>query len=410
MSWPLVSLNEICDLVNGYAFKSSDYVSQSNTLSCRMSNIRPDGNFDINYNARYLPDEFSKKYKNFLLKDNDVVIAMTDLADSPKILGVPTVVYTSGKNILLNQRVGKLVIKDEKKVFFPYLKFALNDPKVRAIYKKFAGGGLQINLGKNDLLSVQIPLPPLNEQKRIAAILDKADAVRRKRQQALELSEQLLRSVFLDMFGDPNTNPKGWDEGTLGDIIHFAKDGPHVSPKYSDDGIPFLSTRHIKQFGVIWDDLKYISLEEAERQWKKCKPQFNDVLYTKGGTTGIAAYVNFHEDFAIWVHVALLRPKVNIVNPIWLTAMLNTKYCYSQSQSLTHGATNKDLGLKRMIKIKMYIPPLEKQEKYAEFYKFLNRHLEKSKDKLTTLDNLFHSLVQKAFRGELSKHLEKDFA
>ena len=71
MSWPSVALGEVCDLQNGYAFKSSDYVASSNTLSCRMSNIRPGGEFDIDYNARFLPDSFAEKYQQFLNIEND---------------------------------------------------------------------------------------------------------------------------------------------------------------------------------------------------------------------------------------------------------------------------------------------------------------------------------------------------
>jgi len=88
----VVKLSSICDLQNGYAFKSNDYVESSNTLSCRMSNIRPGGRFDLDYNPRFLPDSFKKKYDQYLLKDGDLVIAMTDLANNPKILGVPTIV------------------------------------------------------------------------------------------------------------------------------------------------------------------------------------------------------------------------------------------------------------------------------------------------------------------------------
>ena len=97
-----VRLKEICDLQNGYAFKSTDYIEKSNTLNCRMSNIRPGAVFDIEYSPKYLPDEFVKKYEEFILKDGDIVIAMTDLAGDPKILGVPAEVDTKGKNVLLN--------------------------------------------------------------------------------------------------------------------------------------------------------------------------------------------------------------------------------------------------------------------------------------------------------------------
>ena len=74
-----IQLKDICDLDNGYAFKSDDYVDNSNTLNCRMSNIRPDGSFDILYSAKYLPDEFAEKYKDYILHDGDLIIAMTDM-------------------------------------------------------------------------------------------------------------------------------------------------------------------------------------------------------------------------------------------------------------------------------------------------------------------------------------------
>ena len=175
MGWDTDQLGNICDLLNGYAFKSGDYVETSNTLSCRMSNIRPGGSFDLSYNPRYLPDEYAKKFERYLLRDGDVVIAMTDLADSPKILGVPTIVRPNGKFVLLNQRVGKLTLQDEGKCHFEYFRAALNWPSTREIYKKFAGGGLQINLGKRDLLSVTIPLPPLDLQHRFAAIVESVE-------------------------------------------------------------------------------------------------------------------------------------------------------------------------------------------------------------------------------------------
>ena len=157
-------LSTICDLQNGYAFKSDDYVDESDVLNCRMSNIRPNGDFDIFYNARYLHNNFSEKYKEFLLNDGDVIIAMTDMAGEPKILGVPTIVVTKGKKLLLNQRVGKLVFKKQDTLNVDYLKFALTQRSVKNYFKKFANGGVQINLGKTDLLSVPIAIPSYEQQ------------------------------------------------------------------------------------------------------------------------------------------------------------------------------------------------------------------------------------------------------
>ena len=163
-AWEVHKLSEICDLQNGYAFKSDDYVDESDVLNCRMSNIRPNGDFDIFYNARYLHNNFSEKYKEFLLRDGDVIIAMTDMAGEPKILGVPTIVDTKGKKLLLNQRVGKLVFKKQNTLNIDYLKFALTQRSIKNYFKKFANGGVQINLGKSDLLSVPIAIPSYEQQ------------------------------------------------------------------------------------------------------------------------------------------------------------------------------------------------------------------------------------------------------
>ncbi|MGI2182632.1 restriction endonuclease subunit S [Shewanella oncorhynchi] len=263
-------------------------------------------------------------------------------------------------------------------------------------------GGAQPNISATYLKMVEIPLPPLETQKQIAAVLEKADQLRKDCQLLEQELNSLAQSVFIEMFGDPATNPKGWEETTLGNLIEFAKDGPHVSPTYSEAGIPFLSTRHIKPNGVVWSDLKYVSNEDAALHWKKCKPEKGDVLYTKGGTTGVACPVNFNTEFAVWVHVALLRPITAKVDYIWLSDMLNMPDCYNQSQNLTRGATNKDLGLKRMVNIEMYCPPLAEQKKYSDFITNINEQLSALLIVSQQYEVLFNSLIQKAFNGELN--------
>ena len=262
-------------------------------------------------------------------------------------------------------------------------------------------GATQKAITNAKITTLPIPLPPLDEQRRIAGILDAADALRAKRREALAQLDTLLQSTFLDMFGDPVTNPMGWEQCVVGDVVHAAKDGPHVSPTYEKSGVPFLSTRHIKPGEVVWEDLKYIGQDEANRQWKKCKPEFGDILYTKGGTTGIAARVTTSEPFAVWVHVALLKPIVKRVHPIWIEAMLNSAYCHTQSQRYTHGIANRDLGLKRMIKIQMYLPPLAEQRGFAAIVESIEQQKASQRAHLAELDTLFTSLQARAFRGDL---------
>ncbi len=280
-----------------------------------------------------------------------------------------------------------------------YLYRVLKGAKNRLLAKRVGAG--QPNIRQTIIRNFSIPLPPLPKQKRIAAILDVADALRAKRRESLQQLDQLLQSTFLEMFGDPVTNPKGWEKCTVGDVVHSAKDGPHVSPKYSEEGIPFLSNRHIKPGEIVWEDLKFIDQDEADRQWKKCKPEFGDILYTKGGTTGLAARVTTSKAFAVWVHVALLKPISEKVDTAWLEGMLNSAYCYAQSQRYTHGIANRDLGLKRMVKIKMYLPPLNLQQHFATIVESIEQQKARCRAQLDELDTLFASLQSRAFNGEL---------
>ena len=188
-------LGDVCDLFNGYAFKSDDYVEVSNTLNCRMSNIRPNGEFDIEYHPKYLPDNYAEEYKRFLLRDGDVIIAMTDMASEVKILGVPTIVDTKGKAVLLNQRVGKLLLRDRVDIDIPFLRQLLAQKYVKSFYQKFASGGVQINLGKSDLLSVPIVLPPLALQQTFATRVQAIEALKTTHRAALAQLDALFASL-----------------------------------------------------------------------------------------------------------------------------------------------------------------------------------------------------------------------
>ncbi|MFM7856766.1 MAG: restriction endonuclease subunit S [Flammeovirgaceae bacterium] len=202
--WEIKRLGEVCDLQNGFAFKSTDYIEFSNTVNFRMSQIRPGGGVDLENNPKYLPDEYAITYKDYLLKEGDIVIAMTDMATETKILGVPTIVLSDSRNWLLNQRVGKLFNIDKSKVNIAFLKYILVSEPINEYYKKLGRGGLQINIGKQDILNAKIPLPPLPKQQTIVRQLDalraetqKLEAVYQKKIADLEeLKKSILQKAF----------------------------------------------------------------------------------------------------------------------------------------------------------------------------------------------------------------------
>lgn len=287
----------------------------------------------------------------------------------------------------------KILRADSKKADIKYLYYRMQKVK------------LHTNEHKRYWISkyskIRIPLPPLEEQKKIAAILDAADAYRQKTKALIEKYDQLAQSIFLEMFGDIGNDVKH-PIGSLADLIDIVRDGPHVSPKYSDSGVPILSTRNIRPFRLILEEVKYVSEEMYNDLTKRFKPQKGDVLLTKGGTTGFAKHVDWDWDFCIWVHLAALRVNCNRANPRFIEAALNSHYGYKQSQKYTRGIANKDLGLKRIIKIKIPIPSLLLQNQFAKRIELIETQKQNVQVAAIKTELLFNSLLQKAFKGELT--------
>jgi len=400
VKWPTVKLGEICDLQNGYAFKSGDYVEQSNVLNCRMSNIRPNGLFNIFYHPKYLPENFAQTYANFLLKDGDVIIAMTDLAGEPKILGVPTIVDTQGKNILLNQRVGKLVFKKNTDIKIEYLKYVLSRPEVKKYYKKFAGGGLQINLGKQDLLSISIPLPPLAEQQRIAAILDKAEEIRRKREQAIAKLDDLAHSTFVEMFGDGYTN-KTWEYKRLGNCC-TVKGGKRL-PKSEDYSSKPTKHRYIRvtniKKGIVDEaNLLYLS-DETFKRISRYIVNDGDVIISIAGSIGVTAPVTKSLDGAnLTENAAKLTPIFKqILDNQYLSELLQTKKMQDQINANVGQVTISKLALFRIENLEIPVPPFELQLKFSNLLKEISKNkLQLIKSNIKTTE-LIQSLQHQAF-------------
>ena len=251
------------------------------------------------------------------------------------------------------------------------------------------------------LKELPIPNPPLPIQKRIAEILDAADALRKKDKELLKKYDELAQAIFIDMFGDPVKNEKGWEMRTIGEVCHYVKDGPHVSPKYTTTGIPFISVNNIIKGSIDLSNSKFISQEDFEIYSKKGKPEKNDMLYTKGGTTGFAKRVDVDFDFVQWVHVALLKFNHANLNVVFFEYMLNSSFCYHQSQLLTKGIANRDLVLGEIKKIKILFPAIKIQKEFETKVSLIERGKYELANSEKNSKNLFDSLIQKAFSGEL---------
>lgn len=273
------------------------------------------------------------------------------------------------------------------------------DTCLRGLRSKTKGAVIQfIRLG--DLTGLKLLLPSLEDQLHITNILSKAENLIAQRKESIRLLDVFLKSTFLEMFGDGKTNVKGFPIVKIEDISTEIKDGPHVSPKYSETGIPIFSSRNIKPGELVMEEIKYVSEEMYLELTKRFKPQRDDVLVTKGGTTGFAKVVDFDFPFCIWVHIAAIRPSKKVV-PIYLEHYINSDYGYYQTQKNTKGAANRDLGLKKIAKIEMPLPPIELQTQFAQIVEKTEALKTQYQQSLQELANLYGSLSQRAFNGEL---------
>ena len=359
--WKKVKLGDVCDLRNGVAIKSEDYIINSNTLNCRMSNIRPDGTFDILYNAKYLPDNFSEKYKNYLLKNGDLVIAMTDMAGDPKILGVPTVVKSNGFNIIQNQRVGKLELLTDN-IDENYLKFALQSKNVKNYFKKFSAGGVQLNLSKKEILNAPIILPTIEEQKILVNLFKTIESFIYLRKKELLNLNLLNKSLF--------TKYSIGEKESIANLCYVkARIGWQglTKKEYLSNGEYYLITGvDFKNEKIDFKNCFYVT-KERYSQDENIKVKINDILLTKDGTIGKVAIVDKLEKPAtLNSGVFVLRPKVNNLNVTYLMHSLISEDLKKFIDDIKIGATVPHLNQAALLKYKLILPPIELQNKFAE--------------------------------------------
>ncbi len=291
-----------------------------------------------------------------------------------------------------------------------------NDPKF--IYyllsdfglEKYSEGTGVPTLNRNNVHGVNVLLPPLPEQKRIAAILDKADSIRRKRQNAVRLTEELLRSVFLEMFGDPVTNPKGWERGNIEAALRNPKTDLRCGPfgtqlkvhELVSEGIPLFGIESVRDGKFNYKTSKFLTKRKAAELGSfDVKP--GDVLVTRMGTIGEACVVpESVDDARISYHLFRIRTDKNKCLPEFLAATIFQSGTFlRQLKNMAHGAIMDGLSTKNIREVMFLIPPIIEQQKYVCFVKRVETLMQSQKESVDASNTFFNSILQRAFKGEL---------
>jgi type I restriction enzyme S subunit len=250
---------------------------------------------------------------------------------------------------------------------------------------------------------IRIPLPPLAEQKRIAGILDAADALRAKRRESLAQLDTLLQSTFLDMFGDPITNTKDWEVGVVGDLLESANYGTSKKADPENGAYPILRMNNITYSGA-WDftSLKYIDL--GDKELSKHLVHKGQILFNRTNSkklVGKTAVYRENEPMAFAGY--LVRGIVNeSAAPEYVGAFMNTpqmkKFLRSKCKNIV-GMAN--INAKEFQAIPIPKPPVDLQRRFAAIVETVENQKDSHRAHLDELDTLFSSLQSRAFRGDL---------
>lgn len=347
----VVSLTDICDFLSGYAWASAGFSTvATGTPVIRIQNVatlNPDKDFI------YWTGEFDRR---FLISEGDILLSMS---------GSFRCCRWSGPEALLNQRVVKLLPKLQL-VDPDFLVHTLKSKLLEI--ERMGRHALVNNVAIADLKNLKIYLPPLPEQKRIAAILDKADDIRRKREKAIELTDSFLRSVFLEMFGDPILNEKNWETKELGTLVSMIGGYAFKSSDYVDDGIPLVKIGNANRSDFDVRNLSFLphNYMDSHRRFLLSP---GDMVMSLTGTTGKDDYGNINvvpETYSRWFlnqRVAKITIK-NELTPSYLLGLLSNRRFKANLISVSRGVRQANLRNEDLLLQRVPCPPRELQQKY----------------------------------------------
>lgn len=394
--WKIARCEDIIDVRDG-THDTPKYISSGYPL-VTSKNLKPDGiDFStVSYISEKDHFEISKRSK---VDRGDILFAMIGTIGNPVIVDVDT--QFSIKNVALFKF-------SESSIDAKYFKYLLETPLIKRQLNSEQRGGTQQFVSLKVLRNMLIPYPTPQEQRRIAAILDKADAVRRKRKEAIALTEELLRSAFLDMFGDPVTNPKGWEVLPMHEVIQTIEAGWSANGEdrrcESDEwGVLKISAVTSGRFQVN----EHKVVEELLPNKSLIIPSKGDLLFSRANTRELVAATclvdkNCERLFLpdkLW----RIQPKPKFANTEYLKFLLsNPKYRSLIARKAT-GTSGSMLNVSQAKLLEMYapIPPLKMQKCFAELVWQTFGMGEQYKLATIEANSMFNSLLQRAFRGEL---------
>lgn len=390
MSWPMVKLSEVATIINGRAYKQHEMLDKGKYPLMRVGNFF--SNREWYYSDLELPE---RQYC-----DNGDLLYAWSASFGPRI-------WDGGK-VIYHYHIWKVEL-NEKLVDKKYLYYALQRD-VEFIKKEQGSGSTMVHVTKSAMENRLIPLPPLAEQKRIAAILDKADAIRRKRQQAIQLADDFLRAVFLQMFGDPVTNPKGWEVKPLKDVLKSISSGwsANGDSRPCEEGeLGVLKISAVTSGTFIPTENKAVKVSDIPSSKKLVFPKKGDMLFSRANTRELVAAscivvedsLNTFLPDKLW----LIKTDESQLLPEFLNYLLKIPGFKEKLTSQATGSSGSMLNISmgKFEQTGCLIPPIDLQHRFKNLYWKFQETMSCFEQSYSTLQASFNSLSQKAFSGQL---------
>jgi len=310
-------------------------------------------------------------------------------------------VAITGKDLYTNEAIAAFHILDDSKLFFKYLYYALQTIRLSESTDRAVMG---LTLNKQKLKQLSIPLPPIEIQKKIVEVLDRAQALIDTRKEQIRLMDEMIQSVFYKMFGDPVTNPKGWKVKNLEDISLVRSSKRVFVDEFVDHGIPFYRGTEV---GILSTgeniSSKYFISEEHYSQLKDSTgvPLKGDLLLPSICNDGRIWRVNTEEPFyfkdgrVLWIQLIDSN-----FDSIYLQYMLREKFI-NDYHNIASGTTFAELKIFALKSLEIFAAPCEIQEEFSQIVVRSEIEIKKMKESLLEIENTYKSLMFKAFSGEL---------
>lgn len=260
-------------------------------------------------------------------------------------------------------------------------------------------GATRQKLTQATMRQMLIPQRAYQEQCDIVAQMNKVNLIIKTRQNQLQKLDELVKARFVELFGNPISNPMNWNKRTLKEVCTKLNDGTHFSPEsFSMGDYKYITAKNIKSSGFDFSNITYVPEAVHRPIFERCNPEQGDVLYIKdGATTGIAIVNTLKEEFTLLSSVALLKQNRNVINGYFLAALLNNADMYSDIRNNMGGAAITRLTIAKLNAVKVIVPPLDLQNRFAAFVEQVDKSKVAVQKSLGEAQHLFDCLMQEYF-------------